>query len=114
MGGVGWRLGGVGPGESQSCLLALSAPTGEGGWYVRITPPYPSGGLWVQELDPGQVLAALSMTGPPLVCGGPAPSPPAPDPGPRGAWLFSLAALLLLLAAIRTAVARAGFVPGGR
>jgi hypothetical protein len=103
MGGRGWRMDAVAPGQARSCLLALSAATGTGGWPLRLAPPYRSGELSVHDLEPERAMLSLSMAAPPLNCGGPAPPTPASVPGPRGGWLLALAALLVLLAAIRAA-----------
>jgi hypothetical protein len=108
MGGRGWRMDAVAPGQTRSCLLALSSPTGTGGWPLRLAPPYRSGELYVHDLDPDQAMLSLSMTQPPLSCGGPAPVTPASVPGPRGGWLLALAALLILLAAVDARAAAPG------
>jgi hypothetical protein len=108
MGGRGWRLDAVAPGQTRSCLLALSAPSGTGGWPLRLAPPYRSGELYVHDLEPDQAMLSLSMTQPPLTCGGPAPPTAAAVPGPRDGWLLALAALLLLLAVVHSRAAGPG------
>jgi len=108
MGGIGWNLGALAPGQQRSCLLALSARASPGGlaeFPVRILEPYASGTLQILDLDPAGGETTLAIPQPSLQCGAP-PVAAAPVPGVRDVWL-ALMAVLLLAAAWLTRFVRA-------
>jgi hypothetical protein len=105
MGGRGWTLAAVSPGQAYSCLLALSTPSPPPGglnlWPVRILEPYASGPLRVLDFDADRGRVELSIPDPPLQCGAP-PVPPTPVPIARNPWLALVVLLIPLIAWLRS------------
>lgn len=89
---IAWGMPASAPGQSHSCLLALSPNGSPAMLSLGLPQPYASDGAQLLDLDPQRGRIVLAIPDPPLICGGPVAATPVP--GPRGAWPIWLAVLL--------------------